>query len=156
MTPPVINPLLQILRMESGDGGTAGAVGVATLAKKKLEKGPQEAARPSRSQTTSGQPGVETPRAQSSLTAMFVSRSSRAGHQVPTKGHEAKRPLPSSAPTSGRDVEAEAVAKDDSDDVEAEAVAEDDSDDNKGASIGQPRCKIGAATGGRGTMVVTG
>jgi len=38
LTPPVINPSLQILRMELGDGGAACAVAVATSAKKKQEK----------------------------------------------------------------------------------------------------------------------
>jgi hypothetical protein len=37
-TPPGINPSLQILWIESGDGGAAGAVAVATWAKKKQEK----------------------------------------------------------------------------------------------------------------------
>ncbi len=36
--PPVINPLLQILWMESGDGSPTGAVAVASSAKKKQEK----------------------------------------------------------------------------------------------------------------------
>ncbi len=92
-----------------------------------------------------------------------MSRSSRAGHQVPTKGHEAKRPLPSSlfrldslaATKGGCGIEAEAIAKDDLDNVEAKAVAEDDSDNDEGASVGQPRCKTGATTGGRGAVVVT-
>jgi hypothetical protein len=37
-TPPLINPLLRILRMDSGDGGTAGAVAVATSERKKQKK----------------------------------------------------------------------------------------------------------------------
>ncbi len=38
MTPPGINSLLQILWMESDDGGAAGAVAVAMWVKKKQEK----------------------------------------------------------------------------------------------------------------------
>jgi hypothetical protein len=46
----------------TGDEGAAGTVAVATLAKKKQGKRPQEASRPSRSPTNLGQPGVRTPR----------------------------------------------------------------------------------------------
>jgi hypothetical protein len=37
-TPPIINPLLRILWMDSGDGGAAGAVAVALLERKKQGK----------------------------------------------------------------------------------------------------------------------
>ncbi len=42
------------------------------------------------------------------------------------------------------------------DDVEAKAVAKDDSDDDEDASVGQPCRKTGAAMGGRGAVVMTG
>jgi hypothetical protein len=38
MTPPIINPSLRILWMDSGDGGAAGAVAVATSERKKTRK----------------------------------------------------------------------------------------------------------------------
>ncbi len=62
------------------------------------KKGPQEATRPSGSQTTSGRPDVGTSCAQSSSTAGFTSRSSQAGHQAPPRRREAKRLPSSSAP----------------------------------------------------------
>jgi hypothetical protein len=69
---------------------------------KTKEERPQEALRPSRSRTTSGQPGIDTPRVQPSSTAGCKSRSSRAGHQVPTRRCKAKRPHSSTPPTARR------------------------------------------------------
>jgi hypothetical protein len=53
----------------TGDEGVAGAVAVATSAKKKQGKRPREASRPSISPTNLGRPGVGTKHEQPSLTA---------------------------------------------------------------------------------------
>jgi hypothetical protein len=80
----------------------------------------------------------------------------------PHKGAQGKeasflfRPNLLAAAKGGRDGEAKAVAKDDSDTVEDKALAKDDSDDDEGTSVGRPRRKAGDATGGRSAVVVTG
>jgi hypothetical protein len=80
----------------------------------------------------------------------------------PHKGAQGKkasslfRPNLLAVAKGGRNVEAKAVAEDDSDDVKDKALAKDDSDNDEGASVGRPRCKAGDATGGHGTVVVTG
>ncbi len=69
---------------------------------KNKEKRPWEASRPSRSQTTPGWLGVETPRAQPSSAAGCAIRSWWVGHRVPTKRREAKRLHYSAASTARR------------------------------------------------------
>jgi hypothetical protein len=85
----------------------------------------------------------------------------------------------SAAAKGGRDVDAEALAKDDSDDedgasvvvhpdrkkafaaakggreVQAEALAKDNLDDDKGASVGHSHCKTRAIKGSRGAVAMT-
>jgi hypothetical protein len=162
-TPPGINPLLQILWMESDDEGAAGAEAVATWAKKKQEKrapgghktfrvsnnfGPARSLNPSRTVKLDG--GVR----QSELAGGTPSPPKKArGKTAPFLF----RPDPFATTKGERDAEAtKSVAEDDLDDVEAEVVAEDDSDDDEGASSGRHRRKTRAAKGGRGTMGVAG
>ncbi len=160
--PPIINPLLQILQMESGDGGAAGAVAVATSAKKKQEK-----RAPGGHETFKVSNNFGSARRRNPPHAVKfdggVCEPEHAGETPsPHKGAQGKeasslfRPNLLAAAKGGRDVEAKAVTKDDLDNVEAKLVAEDDLDDDKGASVGRPRRKTGAATGGHGTVVVTG
>jgi hypothetical protein len=163
MTPPGINPLLQILWMESGDGGAVSAVAVATWAKKKQDKrapggheifrvlnnfGPAERRNPLRAVKLDG--GV----CELELAGRTPSPPKKA------RGNEAPflfPPNPFAAAKGKRDAEAtKSVAEDYSDDVEAEVVAEDDSDnDDEGTSGGRYHCKTRAAKGGRGVMGAT-
>jgi hypothetical protein len=70
--------------------------------KKSKKKWPQEASRPSRSRTTLGRPGIKTPLRTAKVDSGVTSQSSRVGHRVPMRRHEAKRPHSSPAPTARR------------------------------------------------------
>jgi hypothetical protein len=162
LTPPIINPSLQILRMESGDGGASCAVAVATSAKKKQEKRAPGGRKTFKVSNNFGPAGHQNPPGAVKFDGKV--RGSQLAGRTPSlhKGAQGKeasslfRPNLLAAAKGGRDVEAKAVAEDDSDNVEAKALAKDDSDDDKGASIGRPRRKAGDATGGHGAVVVTG
>ncbi len=161
--PPGINPLLQILRMESGDGGAAGAVAVATWAKKKQEKRAPGGHKTFRVSNNFGPAGRRNPSHAVKLDGGVCESELTGGTPSPPKkgrGKEASflfRPDPFAAAKGKGDAEAtKSVAEDDSDDVEAEVLAEDDSDEDKGTSGGRHRCKTRAAKGGRGTMGATG
>jgi hypothetical protein len=161
MTPHVINPSLQILWMESGDEGAAGAVAVATSAKKKQEKrdpGGRETFKVSNNFGPAGH--QNSPRAvkfDGRVHELELAGRTPSPHKG-ARGKEASslfRPNPLAAAKGGRDVKAEAIAKDDSDDIKAKAVTEDNSDGDKGLSVGRPRRETGAATGDHGAVVVT-
>jgi hypothetical protein len=110
--------------------------------KRSRKKGPREAARPSRSRTTSGRPGVKTPLGAVKFDSEVCGPQHGGRTPSPHKGAQGKkasslfRPNLLAASKGGCDVEAKAVAEDDSDDIEAKALAKDDSNDDKGASIG--------------------
>jgi hypothetical protein len=147
-TPPIINPLLQILWMDSGDGGAAGAVAVAMSAMKKQGKkapggletlkvsnnfGPAGRRNPPRAAKVDG--GVREPEfAGRTPSPLKKARGKEASFLFCLDCKKA-----SAAAKGGRN-------------VEAKAITEDNSDDNKGASIivGPDRKKVfAAAKGGR-------
>jgi hypothetical protein len=139
--PHVINPLLQILQMESGDGGTAGAVAVAMLAKKKQEKRAPGGCKTFKVLNNFGPAGHRNPprtvKFDSGICEPELAGETPSPHKK-ARGKEASfffRPNPFAAAKGKRDVEAKAVAEDDSNDIEAKAVAKDDSDDNEGAIV---------------------
>jgi hypothetical protein len=125
LTPPVINPSLQILRMELGDGGAACAVAVATSAKKKQEKRALGGHETFKVLNSFGPAGRRNP-----LDAVKFDGKVR-GPQLagrtpsPHKGSQGKEasslfcPNLLAAAKGGRNVEAKAVTKDDSDTVKA-------------------------------------
>jgi hypothetical protein len=141
-TSPVINPLLQILWMESGDRGATGAVAVATLAKKKQEKRAPGGRETFKVSNNFGPAGRQNPPRAVKFNGGVCEPELAGGTPSPHKGAQGKeasslfRPNPLAAAKGGCDVEAKAVAEDDLDDVKAKAIAEDDLDLNKGASIG--------------------
>jgi hypothetical protein len=159
-TPPVINPLIQILWMDLGDGGAAGAVAVATSARKKQGKkaprgletlkvsnnfGPAVHHNPPRAAKVDG--GVREPE---------FAGGTPSPHKK-ARGEEASflfRPnceKATAAAKGGHNVEAKTIAKDDSDDNEgtsaiicpnhkkaftaAKGGRDDNSDNDKGASV---------------------
>jgi hypothetical protein len=163
VTPPGINPSLQILWMESDDGGAAGAVSVATWAKKKQEKRAPGGHETFRVSNNFGPAGRQNPSRAVKLDGGVRESELAGGTPSPPKkgrGKEAPflfRPDPFATAKGKRDAEAtKSVAKDNSDDVEVEVVAEDNSDDDEGTSGGRHRRKTRAAKGSRGAMGTTG
>jgi hypothetical protein len=162
LTPPVINPFLQILWMESGDAGAACAVAVATSAKKKQEKLALGGCETFKVSNNFGPAGRRNPPGAVKFDGEVCGPQLAGRTPSPHKGAHGKEasslfcPNLLAAAKGGHDVEAKAVAEDDSDNVKAKALAKDDSDNDKGASVGRPRCKAGDATGGPGAVVVTG
>jgi hypothetical protein len=148
--------------MELGDRGTAGAVAVATWAKKKQEKrapGGHETFRVSNNFRPAGR---RNPSRAVKLDGGVCELELVGGTPSPPKKARGKetpfllRPNPFAATKGKHDAKAmKSVAEDDSDEVEAEVLAEDDSDDDEGASGGQHRCKTRAAKGGCITMGAT-
>jgi hypothetical protein len=132
-TPPVINPPLRILCMDSGDGGAAGTVAVATSARKSKEKRPREASQPSRSQTTLGQPGVETPPRTGTVDGGVRHLEFAGGTPSPHEKAQGKEASFLYRPDRKKAFAAVKGRRD----VEAQAVAEDVSDDDEGASVGR-------------------
>jgi hypothetical protein len=133
-TPPIINPLLRILWMDSGDGGAAGTVAVAMLEKKKQGKkapgglktlkvsnnfGPAGRRNPPRAAKFDG--GMHEPEFAGGTPS---SHKKAQGKEAAFLCHPNRKKV--FATTKGGH------------NVEAEAVAEDDSDDDKGASVGRP------------------
>jgi hypothetical protein len=188
-TPPIINPSLQILWMDSGDGGAAGAVAVATSARKKQGKRAPGGLKTLKVSNNFGPAGHYNPPPAAKVDSGVREPEFAGGTPSPHKkarGKEASflfrlnRKKASATAKGGCDVEAEAVAKDDSDDnkgtsivvgpnrekafaaakgrrdIEAKAVAKDDLDDNKGMSIRHPRRKTRAIKGSHGAVVMTG
>jgi hypothetical protein len=166
-TPLIINPLLRILRMDSGDGGAGGAVAVATLARKNQGKkalggletlkvldnfGPAGRRNPPRAAKFNG--GVREPE----FAGGTPSPHKKAQGKEASFLYRPDRKKAFAAAKGGRD-------------VEAKAIAEDDSDDDEGASVGRPWMgrdpddpadwagdgrETRAIKGGRGAAVGTG
>jgi hypothetical protein len=165
-TPPIINPSLRILRMDSGDGGAAGAVAEATERKKQGKKAPG---------------GLETLKVSNNFGPARRRNPPRAakfdggvcelvfagGTPSPHKKAQGKEAAFLCRPNREKVF---AAAKGGCN-VEPEAVAEDDSDNDEGASVGRPWTgrdpddpadwagkgrETRAIKGGRGAAVGTG
>jgi hypothetical protein len=166
-TPPIINPSLWILRMDSGDGGIAGAVAVATSERKKQGKKALGGLKTLKVSNNFGPAGCRNPPRAAKFDGGVREPEFAGGTPSPHKkarGEEAAflcRP----------DCEKAFAAAKGGRDVEAEAIAEDDSDDDEGVSVGRPWTgrdpddpadragdgrKTRAIKGGRGAAVGTG
>ncbi len=181
--------MLKILRMDSGDEGTTGAVAVAMSARKKQGKKAPGGLKTLKVLNNFGPAGRCNPPRAAKVDSGVHKPEFAGGTPNPHKkaqGKEAScifhpnRKKASAAAKGGRDVEADAIAEDDSDDdkgasvvirpnrekvfaaargrhnAEAKAVTKDDLDDDEGASVGRPRRKTRAIKGGRVAMVLTG
>jgi hypothetical protein len=133
-TPPIINPLLRILWMDSGDGGAAGAVAVATSERKKQGKNAPGGLKTLKVLNNLRTAGRQNPPRAAKFDGGVHEPEFAGGTPSPHKkalGKEAAflcRPNHEKAFTTAKGGR----------NVEAKAIAEDDTDDDEGASVGRP------------------
>jgi hypothetical protein len=166
-TPLVINPSLRILRMDSGDGGAAGAVAVATLARKKQGKKAPGGLETLKVSNNFGPAGRRNPPRAAKFDGGVREPEFAGGTPSPHKKAQGKEASFLYHPNCEK---AFATTKG-GHDVEAKAITEDDLDYDEGASVGRPWTrqdpddpadwagdgrKIRAIKGGRSAAVGTG
>jgi hypothetical protein len=159
-TPPSINLSIRILQMDTGDGGAAGAVAVATSAgRKQGKKAPG---------------GLKTPKVLNNFGRRNPPRAAKSNGGVHEPELAGGTPSPHKKARGEEDlsldrldrekvftavkerhgIEANAGAEDNANKAEAKVVVEDDSDDN-GTSGRGPRRKTRAAKGGCNAVSTT-
>jgi hypothetical protein len=132
-TPLVINPSLRILRMDSGDGGAAGAVALATSARKNQGRKTPGGLKTLKVLNNFGPVGRRNPPRAAKFDGRVRELEFAGGTPSPHKKVRGKE-----ASFLYRPDHKKAFAAAKGCDIEAEAVAKDDLDDDEGVSVGRP------------------
>jgi hypothetical protein len=133
-TSPIINPLLQILQMDLGDGCAADAVAVATSARKKQGKKAPGSLKTLKVSNNFGPAGHRNPPRAAKFDGGVREPEFAGGTLSPHKKAQGKEASFLSCPDCKK---AFAAAKGGRD-VKAKAVTKDKLDDDKGVSVGRP------------------